>query len=118
MNENQHSEIIYEEGWRENAQVNLPTDTEHEVPLDEKPPEPDEPKSRPYLITAQLILCLLLALFLFLLKSMDSELYRGFMTFYRAELRKPIVTQQVFDSVDESLFGNLTKASADEAQTR
>lgn len=118
MNENQHSEIIYEEGWRENARVELSPEPSNEIPLDEKPPAPAAEKSRPYLITAQLILCILLALFLFLLKSMDSGLYRDFMTFYRAELRKPIVSQQVFDSIDEGLFGNLTKASADEAETR
>lgn len=104
MSEIHNNEIIYEEGWRQSAP---PADIE-ETPIDEVPEKPDEKSdaSKPLLITVQLIICLLAALALFLMKSMDSDFYHEFMDYYRDELEKPVVSQGVFDALDVSrLFG-------------
>lgn len=100
MSEIKHNEIIYEEGWREaSPPVN------EETQIDEAQPSPDQPKdetdrSRPLLISIQLVLCLLAALVLFLLKAMDSEGYYNFMDYYREELQKPVISQEVFNAAD------------------
>ena len=100
MSEMKHNEIGYEEGWREAS----PTVVE-ETPLDEAPvraerPRDEKEKSRPLLITIQLVLSLLAALVLFLLKAMDSEGYYSFMDYYREELQKPVVSEEIFRSAD------------------
>ena len=123
MSEVKHSEIIYEEGWRESAPA-----VKQETPA--QPPDQADAEgfgqqseetrnSRPLLITLQLILCLLAALVLFLLKAMDSEGYRDFIEFYHEELQKPLVSQEVFSSADIGrLFSTDTvtvQATPDEA---
>ena len=117
MSDIRRDEIIYDEGWRESAPVQEP----QEVPVDEAvEKQEDKPReSKPLLLIIQLALCLILVLALFLLKSMDSDIYHEFMDFYRDELSKPVVSQGVFDSVDiVRLFseGAVTvKATPDEA---
>ena len=121
MSEIQHSEIIYEEGWREAAPA-----ADEEIPIDEAQPDPasDTEKpgpSRPLLISIRLVLCLLAALVLFLLKAMDSEGYHSFMAFYREELQKPVVSQEAFSVVDIGrLFQDrvTVQATPDEAARR
>lgn len=121
MSEIRHNEIIYEEGWHESVPaVNA---VQEETPVDEAPPAPDTPKekgSRPLLMTLQLIVCLLAALVLFLLKSMDSEGYHAFMDYYRDELQKPLISQGVFDTLNEGLFGTqvTTEATPDAVSPR
>lgn len=119
MSEIKHNEIIYEEGWREAAPA---VDAEVETPLDEAKPASDQPKddterSRPLLITIQLVLSLLAALVLFLLKAMDSEGYYNFMDYYHEELQKPVISQEVFSAADELFEQNAVtvEATPDEA---
>lgn len=100
MSETKRNEIIYDEGWREASPI-----MEEETPLDEAPVQAERPreeneKSRPLLITIQLVLSLLAALVLFLLKAMDSEGYYNFMDYYREELQKPVVSEEIFHSAD------------------
>ncbi len=98
MSEMKHNEIVYEEGWRETPVVKTePQDTEE--PAADTAAESDE-KPKPLLISLQLALCLMAALVLFLLKTMDSGWYESFMTFYHEESQKPIVSQDVFKAVD------------------
>ena len=110
MSEIQHSEIVYEEGWRESSPVTkLNERSLDDMPLDEAPHKDDEEKrdeSKPLLIALQLTVCLLAALALFLLKSMDSDIYHDVMDYYHEELQKPIISQDVFQSVDlRGMFG-------------
>ena len=118
MSDIHRDEIIYEEGWRESAPAQEP----QELPVDEAAEKPmDKPhESKPLLLIIQLALCLALVLALFLLKSMDSDIYHDFMDHYRDELSKPVVSQGVFDSVDIGrLFGEgavTVKATPDEAE--
>ncbi len=119
MSEIKHSEIVYEEGWRENTPV---VTVDDEPPVDEAPATEPAPEVRttpkPLLITVQLVLCLIAALALFLLKSMDSGFYHDFMDYYHDELRKPVISQQIFESIDEGLFGSALEATGDEAAPR
>lgn len=114
MNEIKRNEIIYEEGWRENAVTRIGED----APADEADVEPARTGSgRPLLICIQLVLSLLAALGLFLLKAMGSEYFDAFYDGYHEELEKPIVSRGVFDEYDLSrLFPQeQIKATADEA---
>ena len=121
MSEMKRSEIIYEEGWRESAPA-----VSEETPVDEAPTAadavPEPPQSKPLLISIQLALCLLAALVLFLLKAMDSEGYHTFMDFYREELQKPVISQELFSAADiGKLFSEnavTIQATPDEAADR
>ena len=99
MSETRRDEIIYEEGWRE-----AEPPPEETVPVDEaqlQAKEP-EPAAKPLLISIQLVLCLIAALVLFVLKAMDSEAYRSFMTAYRTQMARPVISQEFFDALDVS----------------
>lgn len=115
MNEIKRSEIIYEEGWRESAPS---------VTIEEPSENPTEPaaeatgKSVPLLSILRLAVCLLLALALFLLRSMGSEAYDAFMDFWHEELEKPVVPQGAFSSLDVSRLFPSEQATADEAEIR
>ncbi len=119
MSEIHKSEIIYEEGWRETA----PSAEAEPLPVDETPAENTAEKhteTKPLLISIQLVLCLLLALALFLLKSMDSEIYHDFIDYYHDELKKPMVSQGVFDTLDVTKLFQSPKVQStpDEAEDR
>ena len=117
MSEFKRNEIIYEEGWREASPI-----MEEETPLDEAPapverPQQENEKSKPLLITIQLVLSLLAALVLFLLKAMDSEGYYNFMDYYREELQKPVVSQEIFRAADALLEQNPVTVQATPDET-
>lgn len=125
MDEIRKSEIIYEEGWRERVSNNSLPELSDDIPLDEasKPIEDSsfsghDKSSGLLLLTVQLIVCIILAIVILLLKTADSPVYRGFMDWFRNELNKPVISQGVFSTIDESLFKNHASASPDEAQTR
>ena len=114
MDEIRKSEIIYEEGWRDR----LP-DKDDELPEEplgeEQLPEPER-GSGAFLLTVQLVVCIIVAIALLLLKSMDSGIYKGFSEWFLDELKKPVISQGVFSAIDDSLFKNQAQASPDEAE--
>ena len=65
--EQRKNEIIYDEGFHSASQKIEKADEIEPVPIDEQPRKEKEEKYKPMLITIQLVLCLLLALSLFLL---------------------------------------------------
>ncbi len=124
MNDERRGEIVYEEGWRENAPVispEEPVDYSAEE-LSSKEPLPDSPRRHSLLLTIQLVICLLLALALFLLKMTGNKVYDSFMEFYREELQKPLISRDVFDAADISrLFPGeeiTVQVTPDEAEGR
>ena len=121
MSEIRQSEIIYEEGWRQNTPVPVEPPAD-EKPLDEQPPQQKAPEARPLLTVIRLILCLAAALTLFLLKTMGSGVYDAFIQYYREELQKPLISQGVFDAADVSrLFSEspiAVQSTPDEAAPR
>ena len=123
MNEERRGEIVYEEGWRENAPVTAleepNNNSEKELSIPETPQM--NSRSKPLLLTLQLIVCVLSALALFLLKMTGNALYDSFIEFYRDELQKPIISREVFDTAQLSrLFADetITEMTPDEAAPR
>lgn len=117
MSEIKRNEIIYEEGWRDNS-VHPDIDDESLEPAENTEAKPEGGK--PLLISIQLIVCLLLALVLYLLKATGSGYYDAFIEYYHEELEKPMVSRGTFDTYDLSrLFPEeQVQATADEAQAR
>ena len=117
MSEIKRNEIIYEEGWRDNS---VHPDVEDDTVVSTENTEEKSDGSKPLLISIQLIVCLLIALVLFLLKSMGSGYYNAFMDYYHEELEKPVVSRGTFDAYDLSrLFPEeQIQATADEAKAR
>ena len=78
--------------------------------------------SKPLLISIQLILCVIAVIVLFILKAMDSPAYHNFMTWYKVEMNRPVISQEFFRTFDVSRLaggGEVTvKASADELPPR
>ena len=111
-----HSEIIYEEGWREAEEPPVQPDTE-EPPVDEVP-KAEVNDTKPLLVTIRLALCLIAAAALLILRAADSEWYHEFMTCYRVEMNRPVIAQDFFEALDLSrIFGEdgvRVKASPDE----
>ena len=103
-----HSEIIYEEGWRGRE-----PETDDVPPVDETAPDSSRRGSFPLLITIRLILCLIGAAVLFVMRAMDSDAYHGFMSVYKAEMNKPLISQELFRSL-----GPAGLASRDEVSVR
>lgn len=104
MSESERNEIIYEEGWRRKA----PDDRE---PAEKETP-PDPPPAagpRPLLISIRLVLCAAAALVLFLLRTMDSPAYHGFMAWYRDGMSRTLIGREFFGSDNSGL-----PATADE----
>ena len=117
MSEIKRNEIIYEEGWRDSS-IHPDIEDDNVEPPEDTGAQPEFGK--PLLISIQLIVCLLIALVLFLLKTMSSGYYDAFMDYYHEELEKPVVSRGTFDTYDLSrLFPEeQVKATADEAQAR
>lgn len=120
MSEVHKNEIIYDEGWRDHH-----GDAIDEVPLDEEqPPEDknDTGRSIPLLITIQLVLCIIAALALFIMRAMSSDLYHSFMTYYKVEMSKPVISESVFEALDITKLladdGVKVEASPDELSRR
>ena len=132
MSGHERSEIIYDEGWQsardESESVyrgsGTPADgIPSETPVDETPAAESADKGTlPILISVQLILCLIAAAALLIMDAMDSEAYRSFMTYYRVEMNKPVISQELFESLSPAkLAGSsavTTQASPDEPVLR
>ena len=110
MSDIERNEIIYEEGWRDSGPIGG-----GEPPLDEEPSKGAKPgpSSKPLLISIQLAVCVLAAGLLFILKAMDSPAYHGFMTWYKVEMNRTLISRDFFDRPD---IGRLS--SPDEVTVR
>ena len=126
MSELRHDEIIYEEGWRTASQPEV--SPEADIPADELPQggahdsdnaNTEKDGSLPMLITIQLFLCIAAAVFLFIMKAMDSEIYTRFMTYYRVGMNKPVISRELFDSLGSADLDVSTAETQDgEAETQ
>lgn len=114
-NQNRKNEIIYDEGFHSVSKKLEKPDELEPIPVDEQKPAEKTERTKPLLITIQLVLCLLLALSLFLLKTTGSALYDEFRAWYDDEMQKTLISQSVFDdAVPDRLFSD---ATADELPT-
>ena len=113
MSDFERDEIIYEEGWRDNrTDIDIGTPAE-EVPVDEAAAGDAEASKGPIplLISIQLGLFLVTVLVILLLKAMDSAAYHEIMSYYKVEMNKPVISQELFESID--LIGKASKTEVD-----
>lgn len=112
--EKRTDEIVYDEGFRSPSNRIEKAEEAEPIPVDEQKSAQKSDRPKPLLITIQLLLCLVIALSLFLLKSMGSELYDEFESRYNEEMKKTLISQSAFDNMTpQKLFSS---ATADEAQ--
>ena len=115
MEENRKDSIVYDEQWQrfdvpevvENIRVEKHDDSK------DRSFENNYRKTRdfPSLITIQLVITLLIAFLVFILKSMDADIYREISKWYNEQMQKTLVSDSTFEDIDLSAY---LKASADE----
>jgi hypothetical protein len=106
--------ITYDENWQSVSHSEYP---KLNIPEPEKEDEPDKEtnKNTPkhYLLTAQLVICILIGLGAFILKSTGGDIYKIFRDWYYTELNNTAIfdNNSGFD-INMLLF----KATQDEAE--
>lgn len=115
-------EIIYDEGWHDALDAD---DSTEPVAVDETPDGMGEKsegetaeksakkKPLPALVSIQLALCVLIALAVFFLKALDTDIYRDFSAWYESQMKRTLISQQAFDEADVGRF--FKKSAADTA---
>ena len=102
--------ITYDEGWQSVSESEAPVIIEPAPVNDNTEPKPIKPPKQ-LLLTVQLVLCLLIALAAFVLKSIGGELYQSLREWYFGALSNTAI----FDGRNESDLSILTeKATSDE----
>lgn len=100
------STITYDEGWQNVSEQEYARTVDEEENEPEKLPPGDsggKPKRedypRQYLITIQLIICVLIALFAFSLKSFGGDMYTAAHEWYTTQLNRALIfdTSRGFD---------------------
>lgn len=104
------NEILYAEGFR-TADTRVER-ADEELPVDE---QPSLQRKRPFpiIITAQLVICVVIALGVFLLHIADSVWYDSFRSWYTAEMKKTLISRSAFEDID--LASWFSRSSPDEA---
>lgn len=116
MEENK-SYITYDENWQNVSESEYPVLREPTEVYTEDYNDTPEPKNhkpstpKQLLITIQLVLCIIMALAAFVLKSLGGEIYQTVHDWYYAELNNSAIFDGNNSFDINSLFG---KASADE----
>lgn len=124
MDDFRKDEILYDEDW---LRIDTPVivdkaseNTQSEVTDSNKTQNRKEKKKRsfPALITIQLVICLILAFFVFMLKAMNSQTYKDFCDWYNDMMQDTVLSNSTFEDIDLSEFVKATtdqvKASTDE----
>lgn len=124
MDDFRKDEILYDEDW---LRIDTPVivdkaseNTQSELTDLNKTQNRKEKKKRsfPALITIQLVICLILAFFVFMLKAMNSQTYKDFCDWYNDMMQDTVLSNSTFEDIDLSEFVKATtdqvKASTDE----
>ncbi len=113
--ENFTNEITYDDGWQSAScpEYSTPahTETEEESPQNTELPPQKRKKSHntQVLVTMQLIICLLLALAAFIIKTVGGDFYAAARQWYYGELNKSIIAENTPDDYNLSeIFGTAT----------
>ncbi len=111
-----NNEIVYDEGFlKEKKELSERAHEVEPIPVDEQPTEEGRSGTKPLLITIQLALCLLIALFLFIMKTTGTAFYDAFEKWYDDEMKKTLISRSAFEKVDLSAF--FARSTADEIHT-
>lgn len=111
MEENRNS-ITYDDNWQSVSESEVPVILDPAQASEDDVPEPKSvaPPKQP-LLTLQLVICLLIALAAFVMKSIGGELYQTAHEWYVSNLNNTAI----FDGREDYNLGILTeKATADE----
>ncbi len=124
MSEENKNQITYDEDWQSVSRSEYPArvnefeadtygddNTESKNKISKK--KKDSPKQ--YLITIQLVLCILIALAAFVLKSIGSDVYSNVRDWYYSQLNSSVIFDSGTDNDGyslNSLFGGSTQDEA------
>ena len=106
--------ITYDENWQSVSY------SEYPKPISPEPEKDDEPKKqrgkfpKQYLLTAQLVVCVLLGLAAFALKSIGGEAYGAIREWYYSELNSAAVFDPDSGFDINTLLGRATSDEADD----
>ncbi|MBQ0098621.1 MAG: hypothetical protein KBS62_06805 [Oscillospiraceae bacterium] len=116
MNEERKDTIIYDEDFKTVEKVVVRHDeddkiSEEEIVQEKEQREKTVPKNM--LVIIQLVICLVIAIAVFLLKTTDCEFYRNFVKWYNEEQQKTLISSQQIEKIDlNSIFFKATPDSA------
>ncbi len=119
MNNNRLDDITYDENWLSfDEPLDLPENTDEYKVEQEQHKKPDKKKEGtfPTLIGIQLLICLAIAFVIFILKSMDSDVYNKISDFYNDRMRSTLVSNKKFEDIDLSSYFNSTNDQATPSQ--
>ena len=84
--------ITYDENWQSVSLSEYPKLSEPEPEKDKEPDkEPKKNTPKHYLLTAQLVICILIGLGAFILKSTGGDTYKDFRDWYYTELNNTAI---------------------------
>ena len=114
--EKNKNEITYEDGWLDASypEYSTPTGNSESDEIQEKEPEKNSERAKKHrntqvLVTAQLIICILLALAALIIKTIGGDFYSNARQWYYGELNKSIIAESSGEDYSLSkLFGTST----------
>lgn len=116
LNEERKDTIIYDEDFKTVEKVvvshNEDEEKSEEVVTQEKEQKGKTPPKN-MLVIIQLVICLVIAIAVFLFKTTDCEFYRNFVKWYKEEQDKTLISSQQIEKID--LNSMLFKATPDNA---
>lgn len=121
-NDIKKNEIVYDDGWQS---VSVPEIAQTVNMLDEaddyeeetntiKQPKKKRDTPRQLLTIIQLIVCVLICITAYFLKSYGDELYENVHSWYESELNSKLVADNDFSDIDFSKILGSNKATEDE----
>lgn len=116
LNEERKDTIMYDEDFKTVEKVVVKHDeddkiSEEEIVQEQEQREKTVPKNM--LVIFQLVICLVIAIAVFLLKTTDCEFYRNFVKWYNEEQQKTLISSQQIEKIDlNSIFFKATPDSA------
>lgn len=111
--ENFTNEITYDDGWQSAScpEYSVPANAETESAdtMEAAPKKRKKSHNSQVLVTMQLIICLLLALAAFVIKTVGGDFYTAARQWYYGELNKSIIAENTPDDYNLSeIFGTAT----------
>ncbi|MBQ8860145.1 MAG: hypothetical protein IJ015_02260 [Ruminococcus sp.] len=111
MQEYRKDEIIYDEDWRSFDEPMTAEVVDDDVPNESSISEKDNKKKekKPVsLIGIQLVICIIIAILIFMLKAMDGETYNLLCNWYEEQMKNTLVSSKKFEDIDLSKYFEAT----------
>lgn len=112
LNEERKDTIIYDEDFKTVEKVVVKHNEDEKTSEEEREATKEQERKTPpknMLVIIQLVICLIIAIAVFLLKTTDCEFYRNFVKWYNEEQQKTLISSQQIEKVDlNSIFFKAT----------